>query len=207
MSEIDYSKYTLQEMYEVYAKLDNERDFFEANEIFDEIQKREKELPFTGEVKLAPRGLRLIAISIDAAIVLLLCTFAFRFLYRSFFTFDFRRIISLDTDYLLLINFIAVGSSCLIYFLINGYSLHKSGQTIGKKIIGIKITDEKGGVPPLSKTYLIRFFIPAIIASLPVFGYLLWFIDALFIFTKNKKCLHDHIAETQVRYSGSEIYF
>ena len=38
MSEIDYSKYTLQEMYEVYAKLDNERDFFEANEIFDEIE-------------------------------------------------------------------------------------------------------------------------------------------------------------------------
>jgi uncharacterized RDD family membrane protein YckC len=85
--------------------------------------------------------------------------------------------------------------------------LYKTGQTIGKKLIGIKITDLKGKTPTLIKSYVLRFLIPSLICSFPVLGIILWFIDVLFIFGKNKRCIHDYIAETKVMFAGDEIYW
>lgn len=206
MSE-DYSKHSLQELYDIYAKLDNERDYYEAEEIFEEIRRREKATTFPVDVKLATRGVRLLAFMIDTAIVWLLSTFVIRFGYGTFFSLDLRKLFMLDQDYIKVLFFIIIASSCLIYFLVNGYYLYKSGQTVGKKIIGIKITDAKGNTPSLTKSYLLRFLVPSLVCSVPVLGVFLWFADVLFIFGKNKKCLHDHIAETKVMFAGSEVYW
>ena len=207
MSEMDYSKFTLQELYDIYRTIDNDAEPEKAKILFKEIEKKEKEKAGPFEGKLATRGLRLIAFLVDLGIVWIISTFAFRFLYGSFFTIDFRRIFSADGQYLEFLFFILVGFTILVYFLVNGYYLYKYGQTVGKKIIGIKITDKEGNVPPLSKTYLVRYFIPAVVSSFPVFGIIIWFVDVIFIFGKNKKCLHDHIADTKVVFVGDEIYF
>lgn len=207
MVEEDFSKYTLQELYDIYRKIDNDIEPEKAEILFSEIEKKEKEKRGPVEGKTATRGLRLIAFAVDIGIVWIISTFAFRFLYGSFFTIDFRRIFSADGQYLQFLFFILVGFTILIYFIVNGYYLYKYGQTVGKKIIGIKITDKEGNVPPLSKTYLIRFLIPAVVSALPFFGIILWLIDIAFIFGKNKKCLHDHIADTKVMFVGDEIYF
>ena len=80
----DYSKYTLQQLYDIYAKLDNEKDNNKAEELFGEIRRREKATVFSVDVKLATRGVRLLAFMIDMAIVWLISTFVIRFGYGSY---------------------------------------------------------------------------------------------------------------------------
>jgi uncharacterized RDD family membrane protein YckC len=203
----DYSQYTLQQLYDIYAKLDNEKDHSRAEALFGEIRKREKATVFTVDVKLATRGVRLLAFMIDTAIVWLISTFVIRFGYGSFFSLDLRRLFMGDSEYIKVLFFVVVASSCLIYLMVNGYYLYKSGQTVGKKLIGIKITDLKGNTPTLMKSYVLRFLIPSLVCSFPVLGMILWFIDVLFIFGKNKRCIHDYIAETKVMFAGDEIYW
>lgn len=203
----DYSKQSLQQLYDIYAKLDNERDYFEAEEIFGEIRKREKATTFPVDIKMATRGVRLLAFMIDTAIVWIISTFVIRFGYGSFFSLDLRKLIMGDQEYIKALFLVIILSSCLIYFIVNGFLLYKNGQTVGKKLIGIKITDLKGKIPPLTKSYLLRFLLPSLICSMPVLGIFLWFADMLFIFGKSKRCLHDYIAETKVMFAGEEIYW
>ena len=202
---VDYSKHTLQQLYNIYAKLDNERDYFEAEEIFEEIRKREKATKFPVDIKLATRGLRLLAFMIDIAIVWVISTFIIKF--GTFFSLDFGKLFMGDQEYIKALFLVTILSSCLIYFIVNGYLLRKHGQTVGKKIIGIKITDLKGKTPSLTKSYLLRFLLPSLICSMPVLGIFLWFTDVLFVFGKNKRCIHDYIADTKVMFAGDEIYW
>ena len=202
---VDYSKHTLQQLYNIYAKLDNERDYFEAEEIFEEIRKREKATKFPVDIKQATRGLRLLAFMIDIAIVWVISTFIIKF--GTFFSLDFGKLFMGDQEYIKALFLVTILSSCLIYFIVNGYLLRKHGQTVGKKIIGIKITDLKGKTPSLTKSYLLRFLLPSLICSMPVLGIFLWFTDVLFVFGKNKRCIHDYIADTKVMFAGDEIYW
>lgn len=82
--------------------------------------------------------------------------------------------------------------------LVHGYFLHANGQTIGKKLLGIRIANMQGLHPGLNKIIFMR-MLPVTIASLvPMIGQFLVMIDVLFIFRKNKRCVHDQIAGTQV---------
>lgn len=90
------------------------------------------------------------------------------------------------------------------FVLVNGYFLKKSGQTIGKKIVGIRIVDLEDKVPSLA-TLLGRRYFPIFFFNLvPVVGGLLALIDNLFIFRSNKRCIHDLIAKTRVILSGTK---
>lgn len=85
------------------------------------------------------------------------------------------------------------------YLLVHGYLLKKYGQTIGKRVMGIYIanieTHEKAS---LMDILLKRFFPVAVINIIPIVGPYLGLIDALFIFRKDQRCVHDHIANTHV---------
>jgi uncharacterized RDD family membrane protein YckC len=78
-----------------------------------------------------------------------------------------------------------------------------NGQTIGKKILGIKVVKDSEDVVDV-KTMTIRsiFYLvggidlPLIADGIGVIG----FIDAIMIFRKDKKTLHDIIAKTKVVY-------
>lgn len=91
----------------------------------------------------------------------------------------------------------------IIFMLINYSFLVNDGQTIGKKILKIKIVNLEGEVP--SKKFLaIRYSVFFISNGLPFNGIaktimaLLSLVNVLFIFRKDKRCLHDHIAKTIV---------
>ena len=85
------------------------------------------------------------------------------------------------------------------YLLVNGYLLHRRGQTIGKWVLGIKIVSVKSNkILPLWKVFLVRYVVFAVIAMLPFVGYLLAIVNDLFIFRKDKRCIHDHLAGTRV---------
>jgi len=86
-----------------------------------------------------------------------------------------------------------VASLALLVFQI--YLLSTTGQTLGKKIIGIKIvlkdTLENGG---FVTNVLKRGLLNGLLCLVP--GYFL--VDSCFIFREDKRCLHDMIAGTCV---------
>lgn len=86
----------------------------------------------------------------------------------------------------------------------NLYFLHKSGQTVGKKLVGIRIvrqdTKENGGlvVNLLKRSVLAGLPYLALIFIAPILGALYIWADILFIFREDRRCLHDRIAGTVV---------
>jgi uncharacterized RDD family membrane protein YckC len=85
------------------------------------------------------------------------------------------------------------------YLGINGYFLVKSGQTVGKKVMNIRVIQEgNASVPDLSTSYFKRLFITQLVSIIPILGGLYALVDAVMIFSADKRCLHDRIAGTQV---------
>ena len=84
------------------------------------------------------------------------------------------------------------------------YLLSANGQTIGKKVMGIRIikqeTGENGG---FVTNFLLREFIPLLIGFVPLVGSLFGIVDILFIFREDQRCIHDLIAGTIVVQSDS----
>jgi len=85
-----------------------------------------------------------------------------------------------------------------MFLIINGWILYKHGQTIGKKILNIKIVDLNDNLPEMFASYGLRYFIPALFQLIPFIGWIIPFIDVLFIFGKNRRCIHDYLAGTKV---------
>lgn len=86
----------------------------------------------------------------------------------------------------------------LLFLALHGYLLAKNGQTIGKKILGIKIVRQNGDKPELSWLLLRRILPVSVCAMLPFIGNLLIMIDCLMIFQQSRRCLHDMLADTIV---------
>ncbi|MDG1205452.1 MAG: RDD family protein [Pseudomonadales bacterium] len=92
------------------------------------------------------------------------------------------------------------GLLILSYLLLQGFPLFTRGQTVGKLLVGIKIVS-LDGTPASAFNLFTRTFVLISIALIP-FPYnflgLLLIIDPLFIFGKDRRCLHDHIGQTKV---------
>jgi uncharacterized RDD family membrane protein YckC len=87
----------------------------------------------------------------------------------------------------------------ILFFVLQGYLLAKHGQTIGKRIVGTRIVSaEDGQIFPLSRIFWLRNLPASLVGQIPTVGQLLVVIDVLFIFRKDKRCIHDLIAGTKV---------
>jgi len=94
---------------------------------------------------------------------------------------------------------LAIGGLGIIAFItFNGKFLISNGQTIGKKVLGIKIVDLEGNLPSVKSHFLKRYAILFFPGQIPVVGQVFSFINVLFIFGKQKRCIHDYIAGTKV---------
>lgn len=75
------------------------------------------------------------------------------------------------------------------------YLLSQIGQTLGKRMMGIKVVRTDGSPVDLGRLILLRNVVPWVINSFcGIFG----IIDALFIFGAERRTLHDQIADTKV---------
>ena len=84
------------------------------------------------------------------------------------------------------------------FVILHGRFLKTDGQTIGKKLVGIRIVDLNDQILPLQGVIGKR-YLPIVIAGLvPLVGQILTLVDVLFIFGSSKRCLHDYIAGTKV---------
>ena len=73
--------------------------------------------------------------------------------------------------------------------------LRREGQTIGKRLLGIRIVDEDVGVKAsLYKNIVLRYFVNWLLTLIPPYVV----IDHVFIFAKNRRCVHDYLAGTKV---------
>jgi len=94
---------------------------------------------------------------------------------------------------------LAMGLIGLIVFaLINFKLLISNGQTVGKKIFKIKIVTLNGELPELKNHILKRYLVFFLPGQLPVIGQIFSIVNILFIFGKQKRCIHDFAAKTTV---------
>jgi uncharacterized RDD family membrane protein YckC len=92
----------------------------------------------------------------------------------------------------------AMGLGLLGSLAVLGYQLHLCstlGQTLGKRMMGIKVLRTDGSPVDLVRLILLRNVVPWFINS--ACG-LFFLVDGLFIFTDERRCLHDQIADTIV---------
>jgi uncharacterized RDD family membrane protein YckC len=84
------------------------------------------------------------------------------------------------------------------FFLVNTYLLKKHGQTVGKRLLGIRIADHPTDAVPPFRRLLLRTVISFVPVLFGIVGELLSLADTLFIFTSDRRCIHDWIARTRV---------
>ena len=85
-----------------------------------------------------------------------------------------------------------------VWLVLNFRLLAEKGQTIGKKVVGTRIVDLQGGLPPVGRLLALRYLVPWLVGSIPYLGGLFSLADALFIFGRERRCIHDHLAGTRV---------
>jgi uncharacterized RDD family membrane protein YckC len=76
--------------------------------------------------------------------------------------------------------------------------VYRNGQTIGKKLCGIKVACLDGSRATLPRIFFLRYFPAAISSFIPVMKYVFVLPDPLFIFGQDRRCIHDYIAGTIV---------
>jgi uncharacterized RDD family membrane protein YckC len=87
----------------------------------------------------------------------------------------------------------------LILAIVQLYMLTLRGQTIGKRVMGIKIVNlNDEALPGFFKIQVLRGLVPGLLAAVPYIGCLFWIVDSCFIFRDDRRCIHDLIAGTKV---------
>lgn len=78
------------------------------------------------------------------------------------------------------------------------YWLWKNGQTLGKKLMKVRIVRSDGAPAELWRLLVLRYLVPMLAGAVPFVGGLFSLADPLFIFGDEKRCLHDLLADTIV---------
>ncbi len=199
-----YKGYSTEELENILKHVDKEKypDRYESAriELIKKLNERETKQEDNID-ELASLSDRLAAAIVDAFIIALSIIIIY-------LAFGFHRIIEFAKHNRLMYFLISLIIGQLLYLAFNGRLLYKYGQTIGKRYLDIKIVDMKNNLPELSVSYGLRYFIPALFPLFPLIGGFISLLDILFIFKKDRRCIHDHIAGTKVikiNYDGNEV--
>lgn len=145
----------------------------------------EQHVEQSGDFALASRGARLGAAIIDN-VLFLLCFGAFIFaaLGRGPRTAGGLAMLGVIVGVVLVVT--------------NLVMLHRSGQSIGKRLVGIRIVRSDGSRCSLGRIVGLRILLPALMSAIPYIGRFFNLVDALAIFREERRCIHDHFADTIV---------
>jgi uncharacterized RDD family membrane protein YckC len=90
----------------------------------------------------------------------------------------------------------------IAYIWLNVMFVSGNGQSIGKKITGIKVVRSDGSRASLGRIFWLRNVLTSVLTgmfgSIPVIGFVFGLVDPLLIFGQARQCLHDKIADTIV---------
>ncbi len=169
------------------------------------------ELPFDGAIVPAERGERFVASFIDGLVAV-----AFGFPITWLFAKLHQRFVDGVTpsetswyeqpDYGYGWSTAEALVAFVCFIAVHWIFLSRTGQTIGKKVMNIRIATMDGKRPPMSDLLLKRYGFGNILPLVPVVGPYLSVIDVLMIFGKQRRCLHDFVAATQVvKFRGGDV--
>ena len=84
------------------------------------------------------------------------------------------------------------------YIGFNLVLLYRHGQTLGKRVVGIRILRIDGSRCELWRIIVLRVIASGLLQSLPFIGWIIFLVDSLMIFGDERRCLHDIFADTMV---------
>jgi uncharacterized RDD family membrane protein YckC len=92
----------------------------------------------------------------------------------------------------------------IMTLLLHGYLLYYYGQTIGKNFMSIRIENLDSSKASLKTIYFKRMLPMQVLSIIPFGGqFISGIVNPLFIFGKQRRCLHDYLAKTQVSYTNN----
>ena len=86
----------------------------------------------------------------------------------------------------------------LIVLAIDLILLARNGQTIGKKLAGIKVVRVDGSPVSLFRVFFLRYVCNTFLTLIPLVGSLYSLVDCLMIFSESRRTVHDRFADTIV---------
>jgi uncharacterized RDD family membrane protein YckC len=86
----------------------------------------------------------------------------------------------------------------LVFLLLHGYLLVTSGQTIGKRLFGMRVVRPDGGKVTAFRILVLRYGVGWTLNIVPLLAALYGLLDCVLIFRASRRCLHDDIADTIV---------
>lgn len=145
----------------------------------------------SGQLELAGRGMRLVGVIVDGLIMMILVVPLM--LVSGYWA------MAMSGQQPGFAWQVGMGLAGFISFLlINGYFLNQSGQTVAKKLLGMRIVDLNGNKPEFFRLVGLRYGVGQVIQLIPVLNVIYGLADCLFIFRQDRRCVHDLIAGTRV---------
>jgi len=86
----------------------------------------------------------------------------------------------------------------LVLFVIMAVLVYRNAQTIGKKLLGIKVARTDGSRASLARIFWLRNVVNGLFGIVPVIGAIYPLVDILCIFGDARRCCHDYLADTVV---------
>jgi len=84
------------------------------------------------------------------------------------------------------------------YLIYSAALVYLYGQTVGKRMMGIRVVRMDGSRVAFSRFVFLRWLPVALLGMIPFVGAILNLVDPLLIFRESRRCLHDDIADTRV---------
>jgi uncharacterized RDD family membrane protein YckC len=99
-----------------------------------------------------------------------------------------------DSSFPALIGFLFLIAGLAVWLVMTFRNIAENGQSIAKKIMGIKVVRSDGSPVSLGRIILLRNLVNMALGFVPFYA----LVDILFIFNEQRQCLHDKIADTIV---------
>ncbi len=151
-----------------------------------------------GEMRIASRGTRFGAYLLDGFISFLFCLPAFIIsgadIVAAVVSRNPQAVVQLFSGKFLIVLMLGMTVWAVITIIL----VHRNGQTIGKKLLSIKVVRKDGSRASLGRIFWLRNVVNTLPSLVPVIGGFYFFIDSLFIFGEAHQCVHDKIAGTIV---------
>lgn len=142
----------------------------------------------TSGAELAGRGTRLLATIVDTIIVLVV-------VYAPLFLFAGAGEVAQDPSAIFAgTGVVVAGVLFLAWCAVTYVYVKANGQTIAKKMFGIKVVRSDGSRASVGRIFWLRNVLNSVLSIIPFYG----LVDALLIFGEAQRCLHDKIADTIV---------
>jgi uncharacterized RDD family membrane protein YckC len=100
-------------------------------------------------------------------------------------------------------SFLGVGSliaviGLIVWIVLTVRFVSANGQSIGKRLLGIKVVRADGSHATLGRIFWLRNVVNGVPGLIPLVGGIYGLVDCLLIFGEPRQCLHDKIADTIV---------